>query len=79
MKRILFAVPFTVALLTGASAQQAARPTADQVQIQILENDAHNLRAAIAQLAVDKNNLTAERDALKAKCGKPCEEAPSSK
>ena len=72
-----FAIAATV---SPAFAQQPApHPTADQVTVQILENEARSYRATIGQLAVQVNDLTAkadaltkERDALKTKCGDPC-------
>jgi hypothetical protein len=40
-----------------------------------LENDASRYRQTIGSLAVRVNDLTDQITALKAKCGKPCEEA----
>lgn len=75
MKKLAFALAF-LAVAFPASAQQQ-RPTADQVQIQILENEGRNLRATVGQLAVQVNDLTAQVADLKAKCGKACEAEPA--
>jgi outer membrane murein-binding lipoprotein Lpp len=83
--RFWFALSLAIVAASPVSAQQASRPTADQVTVQILENEARSYRATIGQLAVQVNELTAkadalgkERDELKAKCGKPCESAGAS-
>lgn len=73
-----FALVLAAGLSMPALAQQPTpRPTADMVTIQILETEARNYRATIGQLAVQINELTAERDALKTKCGKACETDPT--
>lgn len=66
-------------LTLPSAAQQIPHPTADQVAVQILENEARSYRQTIGQLAVQVNDLTArveavtkERDELKAKCGASC-------
>jgi outer membrane murein-binding lipoprotein Lpp len=81
----LIAAVLALSLTLPAAAQQPIpHPTADQVTVQILENEARSYRATIGQLAVQVNDLTAkadalgkERDELKAKCGKPCEAGPA--
>lgn len=73
--KALATISFLLALAAPASAQQQ-HPTADQVQIQVLENEGHSYRLTIGQLAVQVNDLTAQIAALKAKCGKPCEDQP---
>lgn len=61
-------------VLPAIAQQQIPHPTAEQVNIQILENEATRYRATISQLAVQVNDLTAKLDALKAKCGDLCKD-----
>lgn len=75
MKKLAIALAFLV-IAHPASAQQQ-RPTVDQVQIQVLENEANGHRQTIAQLAVKINELTDQITALKTKCGKTCEAEPA--
>jgi biopolymer transport protein ExbD len=58
---------------------QQQRPTADQINIQLLEREAASYRQTIGQLVVDANALTdrinaltKERDELLVKCGSAC-------
>ena len=64
--RHLFALSFAIAATVSPvlAQQPASHLTADQVQIQVLENEARSYRATIGQLAVQVNDLTAKADAL---------------
>lgn len=73
--QFVIAAVITLALVLPAAAQQLPHPTADQVNIQILENEARQYRDTIGKLAVQVNDLNAQVAALKARCGKPCEES----
>lgn len=64
-------------ICSGAAYSQQAHPTADQVTVQLLETEARNYRATIAQLAIQVNDLTAQVADLKAKCGKACKAEPA--
>lgn len=76
----LIAFALVLVLTLPAAAQQVPHPTADQVSIQILENEARGYRETIGRLAVQVNDLTDAVAALKTKCGKACEEtAPAKK
>lgn len=70
--KIFIIMAALLALLVSAQAQQTAAPTAEQITIQLLEQEAANYRRTISQLAVQLNAVAKERDELKAKL--PAEE-----
>jgi hypothetical protein len=75
MRYLAFAC-FVIAASPALAQQQMPRPTADQVNIQLLQNEANSYRSTIGQLVVKVSELTDQIAALKTKCGKPCEDAP---
>lgn len=64
----VFLILLSLAVISPAFAQQPQPPlTADQITIQLMEQELSNYRRTIGQLAVQINALTKERDELKAK------------
>lgn len=70
----IFLFVLLILTTTTANAQPSPpRPTSEQINIQILENEAKQYRQTIGQLVVQINELSAEISTLKSKCGKTCD------